>query len=583
MRKVLLSIVLGVFLVSAPAHADTLGQQETFRVDSDFDRDGRTSLTATLRHVGDHAYFYVDDSVWAGFTPSGRALFTDDLKELAAAFDADIWPRERDLFGFEPDPGIDDDSRVVILLEALRKGNGGYFDATNVYSKTDFPDSNEREMIVVNAEAMASGYAKPFLAHEFQHLISVNQKEFQRGTNEDVWLNELRSEYAVSVAGFNDPYLGSSLQSRTEAFLRSPSDSLTEWPNVSQDYASVALFGEYLVGRYGQNFLRETLQSTLRGIASLNQYFAGRQLPERFADVFSDWMLASYLNDGTVRFGYANRNLASVRVTPQFYHVVYGDRTFSAAASVKDWQPMWQEFAMGQSGVGTDRGLKLEIVAADALQDFAIPYVVFFADGSYDIERLTLDQGRRTAYVLSGDPSSPQPTDKQITKILVALTKTEKTEGFGMGEPSSAITTSISLVGKEVIQAAMGDGTVTFNSRARVLRDGALIRRNGEQDIYVIKGRYKRFMPPEAVGLYGHLNLSNVISVTPDTFDSYETSNYILGIDTKPVYAIWWDNSKHWINVSAAQWEASGRDWDAIFIVNPAELNYYPRGTDVTQ
>lgn len=583
MKNIVFSVILGAAVAVVPAHADTLGQQQTFRVDSTYDKEGRANVTATLRYVSDRGYFYVDDAAWATFTPSGQSLFVEDLKELAADFDAAIWARERDFFGSEPDPGIDNDARTVILLESLRKGNGGYFDATNVYPKSSFPESNEREMIVVNIDAVATGYAKPFLAHEFQHLISVNQKEFQRSTNEDVWLNELRSEYAVSVAGFNAPYIGSSLQSRVDAFLRSPSDSMTEWPNVSQDYASVALFGEYLTGRYGQGILRDTLQSASRGIDSLNRYFAGRGLTERFGDVFADWMLANYLNNGTPRFGYANADLKSIRATPQFFHIVRGDGTFNAATSVKDWQPMWQEFVMGQSGVGVEQALKLQVSTADPTQNFIVSYVVFFADGSHDVERLTLNQGNRTAYLLSGDLfGAPKTTDTQIIKVLVALTKAQKTDTFGASETSSNITTSLSLVSKESVQAVATDGSIVFNSRARVLRDGALIRRNNESDVYVIKGTYKRYMPPQAISLYGHLDIANVISVTPAVFDSFETSNYILGIDTRPVYAIWWDNTKHWVNISAAQWDASGRDWDAIFIVNPAELNYYRTGSDIT-
>lgn len=580
MKRILFLIFCGLFLVASPAFADTIGQQQTFQVDKDYDEKGRSSLSATLRHVSDHAYFYIEDAVWSTFSLNGRALFMEDLEDLARNFDTSIWEREREFFGSEPNPGIDEDSHTVILFESLRKGNGGYFDATNVYPKKDLPNSNEREMIVVSIDAIASAYAKSFLAHEFQHLISVNQKEFQRSTNEDVWLNELRSEFAIGLSGFNTPYSGSSLQSRVEAFFRNPSDSLTEWPNVSQDYASVTLFGEYLVGRYGQNILRDTLQSASRGIDSLNRYFSSHSLSERFGDVFSDWMVANYINDGSSRFGYTKSELRALRVSPQSRDLVRGGTTFNQSVSVKDWQPVWQEFIMGQSGVGVDQALKLQI-SGDSSQNFLLTYVVFFADGTYDVERMPLNQGSRIAYLLSSGVSDTSTSGSQITKVLVALTKAQKTENFGSSELASNIATTVSLVPKETARVAMSDGSAVFNARAQVLRDGSLIRRNNEQDVYVIKGKYKRYMPPQAIGLYGHLNVANVISVTPAVFDSFDTSNYILGIDTKPVYAIWWDSTKHWINISAEQWEASGRDWNAIFVVNQAELGYYARGEDV--
>ena len=192
------------FFVFSDASADTLGQTQIFNVNSKYDQFSRTSLGATLRNVSDHAYFYVEDKYWDGLNPNQRVSLSNSISVLGEEFDDSVYPKETQFWGAEPNPGIDNDSRVTILLEDLISGNGGYFDSSNEYSKEISGNSNEREMIFMSVESV--GFAKVFLGHEFQHLISHNQKELLRNVQEDVWLNELRSEYSVSLLGYNDNF-----------------------------------------------------------------------------------------------------------------------------------------------------------------------------------------------------------------------------------------------------------------------------------------------------------------------------------------------------------------------------------------
>lgn len=46
---------------------------------------------------------------------------------------------------------------------------------------------------------------------------------------------------------------------------------------------------------------------------------------------------------------------------------------------------------------------------------------------------------------------------------------------------------------------------------------------------------------------------------------------------------LWPDGTKHWLNISAAQWDASGRDWGAIFIINDREAAFYAAGADIVR
>ena len=178
-RKILisLSIFLLSFFVSGFARADTLGQSRTFFVNYGYDNYGRTSLPATLKTISDRAYFYVDDKYWNSLSAYGRDVTMTGLQNLAIEFDNNIYPGETSFWGSEAKPGIDNDPRLLILLEDLSTGNGGYFETKNLFSKSMAENSNESEMIVVNANVIGADYIKNFVAHELQHVISFNQKE----------------------------------------------------------------------------------------------------------------------------------------------------------------------------------------------------------------------------------------------------------------------------------------------------------------------------------------------------------------------------------------------------------------------
>ena len=119
------------------------------------------------------------------------------------------------------------------------------------------------------------------------------------------------------------------------------------------------------------------------------------------------------------------------------------------------------------------------------------------------------------------------------------------------------------------------------NDSAKPIIDGALIKRPGESEIYVVEGKYKRYLRPEIIKLYGHLDASKAIELDNEKFNSYTTANYVRYIDDKKVYAVWPDGTKHWLNITAQQWDDSGRDWGAIFIINDLEFNTYKIGPDI--
>ena len=108
------------------------------------------------------------------------------------------------------------------------------------------------------------------------------------------------------------------------------------------------------------------------------------------------------------------------------------------------------------------------------------------------------------------------------------------------------------------------------------------MRRAGQAEVYVIWGPYRRYLIPGILELYGFQDRP-VISVADDVFFRYNSSNYIRVVDQQKVYAVWPDGTKHWLNITPAQWDASGRDWGAIFIVNEREAAFYGTGPDITR
>src|SRR3989344_1969582 len=356
---ILCTVLIMPLFVYSQAYADVIGQNQVFKTNETFDKFIRKSMSATLRHIGGYAYFFFYDDYFGNLNVFERQELLLDVDQLSSEFDINIYPTETSFWGQEPKPGIDGDNRITILLEQLKSGNGGYFSTSNGYSKTLAPDSNEREMVVISAESVSSSYTKIFLAHEFQHLISFNQKELLRDVTEDVWLNELRSEYSVTLTGYNNVFSNSNLERRAETFFDNPSDSLTEWPNVSFDYSSVALFAEYIVDQYGAGFLRETLQTNLAGISSINLSLASRDASEGFADVFAGWLAANYINDGSVdsRFTYSNAGLKNFKASPQRLTILSGSESSVFDYSLKPWQGYGHKFLV--SGALADRVVKL--------------------------------------------------------------------------------------------------------------------------------------------------------------------------------------------------------------------------------
>ena len=254
------------------------GRRDTFWL-TDIARVRVYTSQATLHLVSPHAYWYVED---------GINVSRKDLETSARAFEEEIYPRVTNVFGTEWTPGVDNDPHLTIIHARLR-GVGGYYSSVDEYPTSVHEQSNQREIVYINAGLMKVGSNQylSVLSHELQHAVHWNGDR-----TEETWVNEGLSEVASAVAGHRP-----TLQ---DSFLRSSTISLVHWPLGSQRiayYAAGYLFFEYLSAHYGgRENLASLIDEPLDGIQGIDSYLAALGYEETFQDVFKDWVVANFLD-----------------------------------------------------------------------------------------------------------------------------------------------------------------------------------------------------------------------------------------------------------------------------------------------
>jgi len=389
MKKLFFITILLICLPIFVCAEDALGDSAAFYIQSSYDSLQREQIQAVLEKISTKAYWYIDANWLDGLDEAQYQEITDSLNSLSDEFDNRIYPILTQIFGYEWKPGIDNDSKITILIHPMDEQSGGYFNSADEFSKSQISESNEREMIYFNAVYLNQLLAKNFLAHEFQHLISYNQKERTYGVNEDVWLNEARSEYVSTLLGYNDEFEGSDLERRIKSFLDKPYDSLTEWQNLSHDYGVASLFIHYLVDHYGLGILTNSLKSPLVGIKSIDYALSKASFEKDFAEIFTDWTVAVFVNDCNFSpiYCYINKNLKTLKLTASInYLPSIGQSVLSVANTTKDWSGNWHKFIGGNHG-----DLKLEFIGSQSVS-FKIPYLVQDNSGNLSISFLVLDE-----------------------------------------------------------------------------------------------------------------------------------------------------------------------------------------------
>lgn len=389
-KKILFLAGFAALFFVAPAnhaYAANVGDSTTFNIEEKFDTLSRSQIQASLVKISPNLYFYVDRAWWDTQDQTKKNEILAGFDVLSSEFDANIYPKLTSLFGSEWRSGIDNDPKITILFHTMKEGSAGYFRSADEYDRLQVPASNQREMFYLTISKITDPQLKMLAAHEFTHLIEFNQKNRLQGLQEEVWLNEARADFASTILGYDDSYVGSNLQGRVRDFLQAPSDSLTEWRETKYDYAAVNVFMHYLVDHYGVEILANSLKSKSVGIASIDDALAKAGYKENFAQIFTNWTIATILNDCNqdLAYCYFNSNLGSLRISPSLNFLpLSGSSSLSVTNVIKNWSANWQKI------IGGSGDLKVEF-AGLAGNKFQVPYIIFDKENHYSVKFLALD------------------------------------------------------------------------------------------------------------------------------------------------------------------------------------------------
>ena len=561
---ILTVICCGVFLVAVPAlatvTAPNIGEEITFFVDPAYDIKNRSRVSAIHQFTGTHAHIYIDAAYLNGLALEEKSVFLTKVKELLVEFDERIYPITTQTFGTPWEPGIDNDLRITIFITQLTETAAGYFNPRDEFERATVPESNEREMLYLNTRFIAGGRAGGFVAHEFQHLISFYWKDKLLGASDDIWLNEVRSEYVPALLGYDALYSGSNLEHRVATFLKNPADSLTEWRNSPYDYGSVALFAQYLADQYSASIFREMMKSRSVGFASVEDALRVLGKPMSFEEVFANWTIANYLNDisANLRYGYLNSRLRAFRLPMTDVASATGEITFTT----KDWANIGYRLFGNAQGT-----LTLTLSGNQSLPSSLRMSVVRLENGKITVNSVAASNGS----LLAQEAYSPQ-----ATYLLIPFSKLS-TSDFKESEPPRLLTLRVSTS-----SSTQPIENVVQLLQAPMYPDGSLIRARGDYKVYITKGQFKRhIVSADIFKFYGHLGFAQVIEVSPEELAQYKPSAWVRADGDPRVWEINGDGTKHWINIPGGQFAPSGRDWAGVYIINTRERDWYTRGADV--
>ncbi len=429
------TIVLGLGLLFVPffVSADSGNQQTSFFIDPTYDLTDRAQLTATLVRITPTLYLYLDNTWWNSLDFTGQSKIKSALQDLGYEFENVIYPQLTATFGSEWTPGIDNDKHITVLFHPMKEGTGGYTNTADEYSRLQNIFSNERELIYLNSNFLITDLAKSYLAHEFMHLITFNQKEKRLAKAEETWLNEARADYTPTLLGYDANYQNSNLRKRVQTFLVAPTDSLTEWRKKDADYGVLNLFTMYLVENYGVGILTNSLASEKTGIASINEALLNNGFSQTFSDVFTDFTIAVALNNcqESELYCFKNSNLINLKVIPKISFLPFSSESVLAQTQeVTDWQGQWYKV------IGGGRDLRLEFAGYPDV-DFKVPYILEYKNGEKQVNFLELNSFQSGRIVLEN-------FGEDIVSVIIAPSIQDKMSGFGKNEKTYPFFWSVS-------------------------------------------------------------------------------------------------------------------------------------------
>ncbi len=300
----------------------------------DFISNGSYVVNAAKVAEGAHCYVYLEN---------GQNVDSTTINAIANQFDTVIYPTDTVAFGNEPNPGIDGDPKIYILLLNVRDGFNpgspsfvaGYFDPTSKYAlSSQNPDSNQKEILYLNvnpATQFIPGsidfYAT--IAHEFQHLIHWEQKTHQRNVSDETWLDEAMAQVARTYCDYGPDY------DSVFDYEHDANHSLTSFDETVGNYGMVYLWAQYLQEQFdpaaitltSHSIFWEMLHNSATGIAEVNAALTAAGSTRDFTAVFRDWAVANYSGNAITWGGHPEWSYTSLNTRPGSYSFNSGQDT----------------------------------------------------------------------------------------------------------------------------------------------------------------------------------------------------------------------------------------------------------------
>jgi hypothetical protein len=112
--------------------------------------------------------------------------------------------------------------------------------------------------------------------------------------------------------------------------------------------------------------------------------------------------------------------------------------------------------------------------------------------------------------------------------------------------------------------------------------NGTLIRAIGDQKVWIIMNGHKRYVVgPQILGFYPHLKNAAIINIPADELSQYKLAAWVRYVNSPKVYEVNDDATKHWLDMTAEDFYNTGRRWEAVFIINKQEVDFYKTGVNV--
>ena len=399
MKTVKTLIISAIIFFAFPviAFGYEIGNTNTFFVDSNYSLDRKDRVEGELILSSQKAVLYVESNFWQSKSDEEKEEIAKELKEVLDEFDRKTYPDVTYTFGIESYLGADGNSKITLLFHKAKAGVNGYIRNIDAYEKVVAPTSNERKIIYLNTDLIDGEWLKETLAHELVHLITLNKKDLRYGVKEDIWLNEARAEYAVTLLGYNE---GSEtyIDSRINLFLERPYTSLTNWSGSNYDYGVVNSFVHYLVDHYGIRILSNSLDSKKVGVESIEEVLRNSGYKETFADVFTNWAIASYINDCSAgsKYCFKNEKLSKVFLVPFSNFLPFsGDNTLYTGQTLSNYSAHWQRYTGGKDTLT----IKFSNPSSKIVN---VPYIIKKTSGENVVKFIPLNGNQEGEIIISG-------------------------------------------------------------------------------------------------------------------------------------------------------------------------------------